>query len=470
VLHSGLTAAQRHQQWMMIATGDSDIVLGTRSGIFAPFPEDSLGLIIIDEEHDSSYKQDQSPRYHARSAAIVRASINRCPIVLGSATPSMESWHNAATRDDWMLHSLKDRAPGLTTPIVRIIDRVQERRAMPHHRGSIGPTLHSALTRTLDEGRQALLLLNRRGWASYIACASPACGWMLRCDRCDASMVVHRVSQVHRLEFLRCHHCQQERRLPKVCDACGGRCTPLGSGTQRIESDLHRLDDRLAQPDAVVRVDSDTMRRSTDYHRVLGAFGAGKIRVLLGTQMIAKGLDFPGIGLVGVIDADTAINLPDFRAAERTYQLISQVAGRCGRSEDRGVAIVQTWNPDVPAIALAAKGVYAAFAKDELAQRKACGLPPMTRMARIVVRDQDESIALGQATVIAELCATHPTITVAGPSPCAMSKVADFYRFQVELTGSTASDLAAVLAAARRDGLLVPPARVAVDVDPIFLL
>ena len=472
VLHSGLTEAQRHQQWSLAAAGEADIVLGARSAVFAPIPSDRLGLIIVDEEHDSSYKQETNPRYQGRDTAIRRGQLTGCPVVLGSATPSLESWWNATRRGVAQLHRLPERAPGLTVPTVKIVDLAEERRRSNQRQMLLGPTLATALDRTLTDGHQALLLLNRRGWSNYIACSNTSCGWMLRCDHCDVNMVFHRAGDVPNGGFLRCHHCHTEVRLPKACAECDSRIIKLGLGTQRIEAELCERWPELSEPDGLRRVDSDSMRTMQDFHTTLGDFSAGRVRVLLGTQMIAKGLDVPGVRLVGVIDADTAMHMPDFRATERTYQLVSQVSGRCGRGEAGGLAIVQTYDPTSPAISLAARHDFEAFAETELTDRIALGLPPATRLARIVVRDaqlpRSEETAARLGRQLTQLGGDD--IVVRGPSPCPIARIADSWRQQVEVYAPSASRLQGLLAAAREQLLLEPASRFQVDVDPRNML
>jgi primosomal protein N' (replication factor Y) len=472
VLHSGLTEAQRHQQWSLAAAGEADIVLGARSAVFAPIPSERLGLIIVDEEHDSSYKQETTPRYHGRDTAIRRAQLTGCPVVLGSATPSLESWWNATRRGVAQLHRLPERAPGLTVPTVKIVDLVEERRRSNQGQMLLGPTLAAALDHTLTKGHQALLLLNRRGWANYISCSNRSCGWMLRCEHCDVNMVFHRAGDLPNGGFLRCHHCHTEIRLPKSCASCNSRIVKLGLGTQRIEAELCERWPELSEANGLRRVDSDSMRTMQDFHTALGDFAAGRARVLLGTQMIAKGLDVPGVRLVGVIDADTAMHMPDFRAVERTYQLVSQVAGRCGRGDAGGLAIVQTYDPTSPAISLAARHDYEGFAETELTDRIALGLPPATRLARIVVRDaklpRAEETAARLALQLAQLA--EDDIVIRGPVPCPIARIADSWRQQIEVYAPSASRLQTLLATARKQLLLEPASRFQIDVDPRNML
>jgi len=482
VLHSGLTPAQRNHQWRLVRDGEASVIIGARSAVFAPIPDGMLGLIVVDEEHDGSYKQDSAPRYHGRDVAIRRAQLAGCPVLLGSATPSLESWHNAAIRKHFTLHRLPQRAPGLRTPRVEVIDFAEERRRRTDRRVHLlGPRLEDALHRALAEPNgQAILLLNRRGYANYIACPDHACGWTMTCEHCDAAMVCHLDARVKAGMYLRCHHCQSETRMPAKCPRCGNRTSIFGLGTQRVEEELERKFRSLRSGETLLRIDADTMSRANAFHDALRRFARGDVRVLLGTQMIAKGLDFPGVRLVGVVNADTAISLPDFRAAERTFQLVAQVSGRCGRGDAAGLAIVQTFQPDLAAITLAAAGRYEDFARGEIEAREGAGLPPTTRMARLVVRDRDPDRAAMSAKSLARdleamrrtLAATDAAleaIRVLGPAPCPIARVADRWRHQVEITAPSAGPLQRLLTAARSAAVLVPGERVAVDVDPLNL-
>ncbi len=491
VLHSGLTASERHRQWAIAASGKAAVVVGARSAVFAPIP--NLGFIVVDEEHATDYKQDQLPRYSGRDVAIKRAQLESCPILLGSATPSLESWANATSSPPrYRLWELTDRVGGGRLPGVEVVDLREERRELNRRstghtadratdRGSarsvprpafqsVGPRLEAALWSTLHAGGQAILLLNRRGYSSYIACPSPNCGWVMNCDDCDASMVLHRSDATPAGQLLRCHHCLAEQVVPVRCPLCGRAPIAMGAGTQRLEEELTRKFPLLGDG-GMVRVDGDTMRSARDYFDVLSRFAAGQIKVLLGTQMIAKGLDFPNVRLVGVINADMGLALPDFRAAERTFQLISQVAGRAGRGEHLGRVVVQTANPDAPCIIHAANHDYLNFAKQELATRKSAHLPPITRMARIVVRDENFEKARAHAEGLAKLLkdAGGKRLTLLGPGPCPIARIANHFRFGLELIARTPTDLHAALTTLRTAGLLKSDSHTAIDVDPVAL-
>jgi primosomal protein N' (replication factor Y) len=338
----------------------------------------------------------------------------------------------------------------------------------------LGPTLEGALERTLADGAQAILLLNRRGFAHYISCPKPACGFVLGCDQCDATLILHRHAAVPAGQFVRCHHCLAEQVVPRLCPSCGNKLNVFGGGTQRAEEELLRKFAALGlvEGQTMLRLDSDTMGSAQDYYDALDRFASGQVRVLLGTQMIAKGLDFPNVRLVGVIDADTGLNIPDFRSAERTFQLITQVAGRAGRADQTGRVIVQTFNPRNSAIQLASRHDYLAFAAQELGTRARANLPPATRMAHIVCRDESDPKARAAASDLAELLrsSSPDEVVVRGPAPCAVSRIAGHYRYAVDVTAPRAGVLQQVLAAARSAGLLKSDARTAVDVDPVALM
>ncbi len=491
VLHSGLTSSQRSSEWSRASTGTVKLVVGARSAVFAPLP--NLGLVVVDEEHDTSYKQDQLPRYHARDVAIKRAQLEGCPIVLGSATPSLESWYNAITpaspgaKPRYTLHELGTRATGAPMPDVQIVDLREERklRASGPEGWSasalhlIGPTLEAGIARTLAAGGQVMLLLNRRGYANYICCPDPKCGYVLHCDHCDATMVYHRAGVTS--GYVRCHHCLTELLPPTKCPLCTRRLNTFGMGTQRVEEELERKflsSHGIVSGQTMLRADSDTMASGNDYFDTLDRFAAGEVRILLGTQMIAKGLDFPNVQLVGIINADTALDMPDFRASERTFQLVSQVAGRAGRGTAAGgtfaagKVIVQTMSPQAPAVVLAQKHDFVTFAAQELLLRQRVGLPPVGKMARVICRDLIESKARDRALEAYNELERHAgeVVLLRGPMACAISRIDDHYRFAVELTAMSRGEIQRVLAAARAAGLLVSDHQTAVDVDPVALL
>jgi primosomal protein N' (replication factor Y) len=483
VLHSGLSAAQRHREWLRASRSGpagapaAKVIVGARSAVFAPLP--NIGLIIVDEEHDGSYKQDRLPRYHGRDVAIKRASMRNATVILGSATPSMESW-SSATSGKFALWHLTRRASGAPLPNVSIVDLREEsklRASRDVHQHLIGPTLEKRMRQTLAGGHQVILLLNRRGVASYISCRNPGCGFIVSCDQCDTNLVLHKHAGVPRGGFVRCHHCDSQQLVPLACPACTGKLHLFAGGTQRLEDEISAkfANVGLIEGTTFARVDSDSIGGFKDLHETLTRFGRGELRLLLGTQMIAKGLDFPGIALVGVIDADTSLHIPDFRSWERTFQLLSQVAGRAGRAGPASVnaqVIIQTNSPLHPAITLAQRHDYITFATQELATRTAAGLPPATRMARIVCRDTVLSKAQHAAeTMFAALThAAPPTISLRGPLPCSISRIANYFRMSIDVVAPDARTLHLALDVLRKQSLLTSDAATAVDIDPTVLM
>jgi len=490
VLHSGLTATQRHKFWQQIATGRASVVVGARSAVFAPVP--SLGIIVVDEEHEASYKQDTAPRYQGRDVAIKRAQLEGVPILLGSATPSLETYYKAlrskapvgATQvsppQSYHLLSLPNRVRGLSLPHVELVDMKTEAR-MRRGVHLMSTRLEYLLKHTIDTGHQAILLLNRRGYSNFVYCAS--CANVIQCKYCDTTMTFHRSAGVHATGAtaaegahtgqLHCHYCLAVNPLPEHCPACRKKLSLFGLGTQRVEEEVARKfpDLRFA------RVDSDSMHGAKDYEALLGRFAKREIQVLLGTQMIAKGLDYPNVTLVGVISGDTALSLPDFRAAERTFQLITQVAGRAGRGDNPGRVVLQTFQPEDTTIQAAVKQDFVRFAESELKGRRDVGLPPFARLVRIVIREQDpeklnticDKLAAALSDAVAA-AAADGSVRVKGPMPCAISRIAGYFRNQVVLTSERADRLQRVLAHLRQGGHLSKADRVAVDVDPVSLL
>ncbi|MDR1493340.1 MAG: primosomal protein N' [Planctomycetaceae bacterium] len=425
VLHSHLADAERNREWRRIASGSVQVVVGARSAVFAPLP--NLGVIIIDEEHESSFKQDTAPRYHAREVAKRRAEEEQATLILGSATPSLESWRRAAITKEYTLLSMPYRVRNLSLPHVSTIDlRTADRDR--NTRGAIHRRLHAAIDETLSQNGQAILMLNRRGFSTHIQC--PACGEVVKCPDCEVSLTHHQTANV-----AVCHYCDYQIPAPSRCPKCafpGIRYS--GFGTQKLEQEL-----KQRFPDVpLLRMDTDTMQGHGAHEKALSQFREGKVRILLGTQMIAKGLDFPNVTLVGVISADTALHLPDFRAAERTFHLITQVAGRTGRGERGGQVVVQTFNPDHAAICAAAQHDYLAFVKSELPMREALGYPPYSRMARFIVRGPNENAVIDFAKRIADSLRRQTAeiglkCRVLGPAPAPFAKLRGNYRYHIHV-------------------------------------
>ena len=466
VLHSGMSESTRHQHWQAAASGWADVVIGTRSAIFAPVP--NCGLIVVDEEHDPGFKQDNTPRYHARDVAIRRAQLSGIPILLGSATPSLESWHNSETLTHFKRVELLHRPASVELPEVILVDMHAERRK---RKGicALSMRLEAELKAVIQRGRQAILLLNRRGWAHYVGCSR--CDWSLNCEHCDAHMVVHhhRASASRAGRYVQCHYCLTSRILPTLCPACGAKLIELGQGTQRVQEEL----EKLFSSDIMIRMDGDSMRNLDDYRRALRDFEQGTTRILLGTQMVAKGLDFPGVGLVGVLDADMAQSSPDFRAAERTFDLISQVAGRCGRRDEKGRVIVQTSDVRSAAIIYASRHDYRGFVASELPHRKAFGYPPFCRMARLVISHKERPQATEMGRRLAEILiplAEKEGCRWQGPQNPPMEFQDDWFRIEFIMFGPIASNVQRTLTHLRREPIFQELSRwLTVDVDPVNL-
>jgi primosomal protein N' (replication factor Y) len=473
VLHSHLSDADRYWHWQRIAEGRVQVVVGARSAVFAPTPH--LGLIVLDEEHESTFKQETAPRYHAREVALARAKAENVPLVLGSATPSLESWHRAQT-GQYQLLEMPRRVLNRPLPEVGTIDlRSEGQRAGGGHagtmyswslsRGSISRLLHQAISAALHDDGQVILLLNRRGYSTHIQC--PACGEVVRCPDCDIALTHHKTG-----EQALCHLCDFRTAPPTTCAACdSGEIRYWGLGTQKLEAEV-----RARFPNApLLRMDADTMRARGAHEKALCEFREGRARILLGTQMIAKGLDFPNVTLVGVIQADTALHLPDFRAAERTFHLVTQVAGRTGRGDKGGRVLVQTFNPDHPAIRAAVRHDYAAFAAQELPLREMLHYPPFAAMIRLVIRSESEAAAkefaqrLGQG-ISAALESRQAQARVLGPAPAPTPRIRGKYRFQIQIQGPDGDKLRAAVVEAQSQ--VQAPAEVEwiIDVDPVNML
>lgn len=462
VLHSQMSASERHFHWQRIRRGEVQVVIGPRSAVFAPLP--NLGLIVIDEEHDTSFKQDKQPRYHARKVAHARAMALGIPLVLGSATPSMEAWHATQTGHAELV-TMSERVGNRPMPDVQLVDlRVKEERGKG---GAISRPLHAAVLETLKEKGQAILLLNRRGYATTIQC--PACGTVCACPDCDMPLTHHRDGGK-----AMCHYCDYTIPTPPWCPACRFDGIRYGGlGTQRLE-----MEAKARFPDArIARMDSDTMKRAGSHQRVLSEFRAGEIDVLLGTQMIAKGLDFPNVLLVGVINADSALHFPDFRAAERTFQLVTQVAGRTGRGDRGGRVIVQTFTPEHPAIQAAARHDYLKFVEDEMINRKKFNYPPLGSVARIIIRgpleDKTESVAdaiVDRLEKARDLLKAE--VRILGPAPPPIVKISGKYRFHLLLQATEAAVVGEVIRRGLADFKVDPKEEIEflVDIDPVNLM
>jgi primosomal protein N' (replication factor Y) (superfamily II helicase) len=467
VLHSGLTPSQRRQEWHRIRQGEALVAVGARSAVFAPF--ERLGMVVVDEEHDASYKQEEGVRYNARDAAVMRAKLSGCPVILGSATPSLESYHNAVS-GKYTLLNLPGRTAGRPMPKVTLVDlkepvqdgSVNRQTVDQAHRGQLTEPLINAAKTRLENGEQALFFLNRRGHSDFIICRD--CGEVPKCGACSVSMTYHRQARE-----MRCHWCGAAYPAPTVCPKCGGdRIKYVGGGTEKLQRELERL-----FPDfKTSRIDKDSVAAGGGFVKLLDDVASGETKIVVGTQMVSKGHDMPGIGIVGVVLADYGLNQPDFRAAERTFQVVTQVAGRSGRGEVPGEVVVQTYRPEHYSLQCASRHDYKSFYDEEIVFRKELGLPPFSRLALVIVKGvkpekaQDGAAA---ATGIFKKEARGKGVEVMGPAPAPVKRVRGKYRHFIMLRSKSHKKLHEVLEAGLKLIELnkaAPACKVEVDVDP----
>jgi primosomal protein N' (replication factor Y) len=477
VMHSGLTAAQRNSQWQKIKAGEADVVIGARSAVFAPLPR--VGLVVVDEEHEPGYKQDTAPRYNGRDVAIKRAQLSGAHCILGSATPSLETLFNCRGKKHFSVVHLPKRVMDLPMPEMRLVD-LQKGFSGQKGINLISEPLAEQLGIVLARSEQAILLLNRRGYSNFVFC--PACRYSLHCRNCDAALTFHKsaVAGASRMRtvtgthmsygYAMCHYCLAQTLVPQKCPLCGAGLTMFGIGSQRLEEELA---DKFPKA-RVSRIDSDSMT-GRNYYRLLKDFSDGRIDVLAGTQMLAKGLHFPNVTLVGIVSADTCLYLPDFRANERTFQLISQVAGRAGRSAKKGIVFVQTFLADQPVIRFALRNDFEGFVRTELKHRRACNLPPFWRLAIIHMQDRDferlEAACGAMRERIDNIIEQNDLpITVRGPMPAVISRIQRQHRMQLIVQTERAVTMQRLFTALRAAGTVRPAVKVAVDIDPVNLL
>jgi primosomal protein N' (replication factor Y) (superfamily II helicase) len=463
VLHSHLSAGERHDEWQKIRQGRARIVIGARSAIFAPV--EPLGLIVVDEEHEHSYKQEESPRYNARDVATLRGRYENAVVLLGSATPSMESFHNAES-GKYKLLEMPTRADDKKMPVVRVVDLRDEARKV--EKGGVAvfsQRLRDAISLRLERKEQTILFLNRRGYASSLQC--PKCGYVAGCPNCSIALTYHR-----HIQQLRCHICGHQQSAPTSCPEATCRNPGIrfaGLGTERVEETLRKLFPHAR----VARMDSDTLKRKDDYRRILGDFRTGKLDIIVGTQMIAKGLHFPNVTLVGIIWADLSLHMPDFRAGERTFQLLTQVAGRAGRGDVEGEVIVQSFTPFHPAIQYARRHDYAGFYEQEIEFRQQLKYPPAARAAIITVKSRnEEKVAMSAEhikTVLEKGLASIADLVVAGPAPAPLFKAESFFRHQLMLRTKHMTKASRLIAAALSEVRLPDDVTMVVDIDPMNL-
>ena len=459
ILHSAFTDVERTDQWRRIRSGSASVVVGTRSGVFAPVR--NLGLIVVDEEHDGSYKQEETPRYNGRDVALVRAQAAHACVVLGSATPSLESRFNAE-RGKYTLLTLPGRIEARPMPAVELIDMRQEF-LETRQQATFSRKLIEAIGQRLENGEQTIILLNRRGFSSFVACR--ACGERVQCVNCSVTLTFHK-----RDRRLLCHYCGYAEKVPSVCPKCASdHVYFLGVGSERVEEELHR-----AFPAArIARLDRDTVTGKRQYETILDGFREGSFDILVGTQMIAKGHDIPNVTLVGVVSADVGLGMPDFRAAERTFQLLTQVAGRAGRGSLPGIVLIQTINPDHYAVRMAAAQDYTAFYEKELAFRRAMSYPPFTAMANVLVRSEKKELALRMSGELGMLLTPPPEkLRVMGPAEAPVPRLKAEYRYQLLIKSASRIALNRLLQKVRAFAIdrKWPATALMIDVDPLSLL
>ncbi|WCT54493.1 primosomal protein N' [Paenibacillus kyungheensis] len=478
VMHSRLSSGERYDEWRKIREGKSQVAIGARSAIFAPFS--NLGLIIMDEEHETSYKQEESPKYHARDVAIHRAHQHNAVVILGSATPSLESYYAARSQanDEFMpmLLEIHGRALGSELPAVEIIDMREELKE--GNRSMFSRPLHQAIEDRLEKKQQIVLLLNRRGHSTFVMCRT--CGYVAECPNCDISLTYHQ-----RSNSLRCHYCGHAEPAPQICPECGSEhIRYFGTGTQRVEEELAKLFPGIR----VVRMDVDTTTQKGSHEKLLNQFRDKKADLLLGTQMVAKGLDFPDVTLVGVIAADSALHLPDFRAAEKTFQLLTQVAGRAGRHHLPGEVIVQTYNPEHYSVIHASRHDYGSFVREELKHRQTLGYPPYCRLALITFSHEklallvriaenytqmikDQASKLGWLGSLERF--SNEALDVLGPVASPIPRLKNRYRFQCMIKWRGDMDVAKLaehVAEQLQDSVRDKELLISIDVDPQVLM
>ena len=460
VLHSALSDVERAREWWRVRNGEARVVVGTRSAIFSPV--ENLGLIIVDEEQESSYKQEETPRYHGRDVAIVRAKLESALALLGSATPSMETYHHARERK-YELLTMAQRVADRALPAPEIVD-LREEFKQTHLTSPISSALHKGIEECLAFHTQALILINRRGYSWSVICRS--CGASVQCANCSISLTHHKYR--NRLE---CHYCGYTQSIPKKCPKCGSQYVYFfGEGSEQLEERLHKEFPKAR----IARLDRDTARTKRQYQETLGAFAAGALDVLVGTQILAKGHDFHRVTLVGVVGADSSLNMPDFRAAERTFQLLTQVAGRAGRGDLPGRVLIQTFYPEHYAIQDAVKQDFAAFFERELHFRRVMAYPPFSSLANVIIRDRSLDKAIQWSNQLSQFFTKHAPdeIRVLGPASAPLARLRSEYRFQFLLKSRKKAALAKLLSAAHAyaDTKQIPETALLIDMDPLQLL
>ncbi|MBZ9608352.1 primosomal protein N' [Clostridium estertheticum] len=457
VFHSRLSDGERYDEWMRVKLGNVKIAIGARSAIFLPF--ENLGLIVIDEEHEASYKSDSNPKFDAREIAYMKCELENCKLILGSATPSIESYYRSTIKELELI-TINERADGAAMPKVEIVDMREE--LMNNNRSIFSKPLHEGIIESLSRNEQVILFLNRRGFSTFVSCRK--CGYVFKCKKCDISLTYHNSS-----EYLTCHYCGEKEKISKTCPNCGSSYVKyFGVGTEKIEQEINRI-----FPSAkTLRMDFDTTRKKNSYEYIYNTFKNKQADILIGTQMVAKGLDFKNVTLVGVIAADLSLNLPDFRAFERTFQLLTQVSGRAGRGKKEGKVVIQTYNADNLTIQYAAENDYDSFYKNEIMMRKVMDYPPFTSILVITMSSEDENLLIKSTQNVGEnlkyKIKNNDKITLLGPCPCGVSKIKNFYRWQIIIKGNIEQTIAEEIKKSVYELLknVYTSIRVSIDINP----
>lgn len=459
VVHSRLSDGERSEAWRRMRDGEAEVAVGARSAVFAPFAR--IGLIIVDEEHEFSYKQEDNPKYHTRDVAVHRAQQHNAVVVLGTATPSIESYY-LAQQGVYSSLQLTRRIENRPMPVVNIVDMREE--LQRNNRSVFSVALREAISDGLDRGEQSIILMNRRGFSTFVLCRD--CGFVLRCSHCSVSLTYHAPDN-----SLRCHYCRYKSTTPEICPACKShRIRYFGAGTQKVEDELHTIFPKAR----ILRMDADTTTRKDSHAKILAEFERGDADILLGTQMIAKGLDYPNVTLVGIVAADTALNLPDFRSAERTFQLLTQASGRAGRGDKPGQVIIQTYNPEHYSIKAVQAHDYDAFFREEIDVRRDLCYPPFHSLIKVVVSGDDEREVIHRLENIARSAGQRAEkhgveLELLGPSPSPLNRLKNQFRWQLFLKGPDKQLLHTVLIDTVDDAAF-GAGGLSIDVDPVSML
>lgn len=461
VFHSRLSDGERYDEWLRVKNKDVKLAIGARSAIFLPF--DNLGTIIIDEEHEASYKSDSNPKYNAREIGELKCEIEDCKMVLGSATPSIETYYRCM-KDEIQLFTLNKRADNALMPKIHIVDMREE--LIKNNKSIFSEELHKGISNSLNNKEQIILFLNRRGFSTFVSCRK--CGYVFKCDSCDISLTYHSNGN-----YLSCHYCGKKYQISKTCPQCGSRYVKhFGVGTEKIQEEIRRV-----FPTArVMRMDFDTTRKKNSHEFIYNAFKNGEADILIGTQMVTKGLDFKNVTLVGVIAADMSLNLPDFRSSERTFQLMTQVAGRAGRGKKKGNVIIQTYNPEHYSIEYAALNDFQDFYKEEIGIRYNMNYPPFSKILCINMSSKNENLLIKSiqniGIILKNILKNSDKIEMLGPCPCILSKIKEHYRWQIIIKGNFDNSFASNIKKTIYNGLkdVYADVKVSIDINPNSLL